>query len=139
MGKSEEEIREFVDKELDSADRDLENETYLDEKVFKEEIGELDMRWKKCTKMQGNRRVMMPGNRSVKEEAILEMRQEQWMKIVKDYIKNECDEKGRPKTGQLPDNLQRGRIKLAKSRQEGTSRPTGRQRERGSCYASRYV
>ena len=52
MGKSEDEIREYVDSELDSKDESLKKQTYMEERVFKEEVQALDMQWKRCMKIR---------------------------------------------------------------------------------------
>ena len=58
--------------------------------------------------MKGNRRVIFPGGRPPKEEAILDARQEMWNRIMREYVTKNCDEKGRQRESQLTDRLQRG-------------------------------
>ena len=77
MGRTEEEIMRFIDEELEKDEIEIERETFLTERTFREEDRTLDIMWKRCTAMKGSRRVYMPGNRPVKEEAMLEVRQSQ--------------------------------------------------------------
>ena len=72
-GKSEDKVRREVSEEEMNEQEKIETEVYMAGRPFKEEASTLSMSLKKCTDMSTNRRVILPGNRTPKEEAILTM------------------------------------------------------------------
>ena len=59
------------------------------------------MQKRRCTDMKNNRRVTLPQARPAAEEALLETRKMVWDKTASDYMKENCDNKGRQKVCNL--------------------------------------
>ena len=74
----------------------------------------LDLSRRKVTDIKSNPRVMMPDPRPAREEALLAVRTDKLMKVVQEYIKENCDDEGNIKEGNLPAAQERGLKKLLK-------------------------
>ena len=48
--------------------------------------------FRRCTSIKGNRRILFPGDRPAKEEAVMDIRLSMWMGIVKRYNDNNTKE-----------------------------------------------
>ena len=57
-------------------DQEVEEQVFLDNRIYQEETKSVDLGHKKCTKMKTSRRVFFPPGRPTKEEAGIETRVE---------------------------------------------------------------
>ena len=86
--------------------------------IYDPESGKADMRRKKATDCKYNTRVGLPKARTPAEEALIEARKAEWNKILRDFIDQNCDEKGFQKSNLTPAQ-KRGLRKLMKRVNEG--------------------
>ena len=95
-------------------DMEVEEETFLANRIFDDERRTLSMANTRPTGMATNRRILMPGPRPPKEEALLDTRKALWMKESLEYIRTQCNERGDQNTQNMSPAAERGRRKIAK-------------------------
>jgi hypothetical protein len=114
MGKDDEDIVPSKTQTDINEVQKIEELTFMAERVYREEDNTLSMTNLKCTQMSTNRKVIMPGPRSAKEEALLQVRRDLWIKESNEYIRINCNKDGEQDNVNLSEAAQRGRIKLLK-------------------------
>ena len=86
--------------------------------VFDPEEGNLDMRKRKATDVKHNTRVGLPKALKPSEEAMIEVRKAEWMRVFRELAAEVCDEKGQQQSNLTPAQ-RRGLQKLRKRIKEG--------------------
>ena len=85
MGKEESEVVRFREMEDIIDEEKIEIISNLDRREVDFENKTVTPGHKRCTNMKGNRRIIFPGGRPAKEEAVMDVRLGMWMGIVKKY------------------------------------------------------
>ena len=109
MGKDPSEIVRYQEIEEVEEEEKTEEIIHLEERIHDPDKAEVRMEKRKCTDMKNNRRVMLPAPRNIKEEAVLEVRKDVWLEVIRRYQKSEEKDK---KKDNLTDAKRRGRKKL---------------------------
>ena len=115
MGKDPSEIvREMSEQEIQD-EEEVEKQVHLEQRIFKEETGEVNLGRRRCTDVKTSRRIGFPTGRNPKEEAELEIRKQKWLEVADRYIKEECKEDGTQKLEtQMNKDQIAGKTKLEK-------------------------
>ena len=119
MGKPKEEVTHSIPIDEAELEEKIEEEIYLKTRKFDEDRATVNLGQQSCTDMKTNRRVVFPPGRPAKEEAVIEVRNKLWTDIVEEYMRNNCDEKGKQKTKQLDQKQLRGMSKILKRVNKG--------------------
>ena len=86
------EVKRYRDKkDIEEAEK-IEAISNMDRGVVNIQKGSVALGYKRCTEMKVNRRVIFSAWRPCKVKAILDMRYQIWMGIVKDYLEKETKE-----------------------------------------------
>ena len=69
--------------------------------MYRREDDNISLARKRATDMDSNRRVFLPQARPDKEEAENEVRKNMWNKVITNFTKANCDDKGNQKVRNL--------------------------------------
>ena len=99
-GYGEEEKEEQTD-ESKKNDENIEIEDAMNRMIYNYETMTIDFGKRRPTDCRNNRRTILPKARTIKEEAELLIRKEEWLDIIKKYKNNNCKENGDQKIDNL--------------------------------------
>ena len=103
----------------DEAEREeVELEDAMSQEVFDPEAKVFNMQKQRVTDLKHNAYVILPPAQEIDYESLLELRRQKQSQIFEDYVKTNCDEKGRQKAN-ITKQQARGLKKLRKRIEEG--------------------
>ena len=103
----------------DEAEREqVELEDTMSREVFDLEEKVFNMQKQRVTDLKHNAYVILPPTQEIDYESLLELRRQKQSQIFRDYVKQNCDKKGRQKTN-ITKQQARGLKKLRKRIEEG--------------------
>ena len=103
----------------DEAEREeVEMEDAMSREVFDPEAKVFNMQKQRVTDLKHNAYVILPPAQEIDYESLLELRRQKQSQIFEDYVKTNCDEKGRQKAN-ITKQQARGLKKLRKRIEEG--------------------
>ena len=114
MGLEPDEIVRMRKEKQEEEDQEVEEVVHRENREYKPERGEIDLSNKRCTQMKTNRRVFMPPYRPVKEECILQTRNQVWMDKWRRYRDEYCKKDGSQEHQQLTKDEIKGKTSLLK-------------------------
>ena len=119
MGLDPDEIKRMKDEDEIEEEENNDDIVTLEEREYNEEKVEVRLTKKKCTNMKTNRRVYMPPARPVKEECVLQTRENAWMEEWRRYRGEECGKEGSQQHHQLTREECLGKASLLKRVSKG--------------------
>ena len=102
-------------------DQEIEEVVHRENRKFQPERGKINLIKKRCTQMKTNRWVFMPPSRPIKEECILQTRNQVWVENWKAYKAQFCKDVKQTEESELQKRMITvyGDIQLSKEEKKG--------------------